>query len=333
MSSPRLEECKQGDGPETKSTEMKNSRECNLPETEFGSGARVISWAPRISLYPAFLSEQECEHLLKITSAELNVTMPTVPDYSATFLAPLARHFDPVVKQIEERIALVTHIPPNNKEDPIKVCKYTAPGERVSPNQALFNLHHDRNEMRLGRVVTVLMYLNDPEEGGQTFFPCTSTDPADCFPENVSVLGMNASKANQKGQIPNKTSHNVDDSSLASRLGRIYEAGVSLIPSRADSSNGVNAEMESQVLGECEAACRALLEKSCNDGLHAPYMRDDAGALLVAPRKGTAVLFWSVNPYGKSDSMHAWHGAVHVQGGSTKVAAQKFKGCPILPQE
>ena len=80
----------------------------------------------------------------------------------------LLRAQDAVVAAIEARIAAHTHIPASHGEG-IQVLHY-APGELYEPH---FDSFHEEFNQRNGgqRIATLLMYLTDVEEGGETVFP------------------------------------------------------------------------------------------------------------------------------------------------------------------
>eukprot|EP00899_Mesostigma_viride_P000751 jgi/Mesvir1/10677/Mv13768-RA.1 len=93
----------------------------------------------------------------------------SVPDSVRTSSgAFLARGQDPVVVRIEKRIADVTHIPAENGEG-LHVLRY----QSTQKYDAHFDYFHDPKNVQNGgnRLATVLMYLTDVEEGGETLFP------------------------------------------------------------------------------------------------------------------------------------------------------------------
>ncbi|XP_019089006.1 PREDICTED: probable prolyl 4-hydroxylase 11 [Camelina sativa] len=109
---------------------------------------------------------EECEHLISL--AKPSMAKSKVHDKitglgkessartsSGTFLR---REQDNIVKKIEERISEFTFIPVENGE-PLQVIHYGV-GQKFEP-------HFDGFQ----RIATVLMYLSDVEEGGETVFP------------------------------------------------------------------------------------------------------------------------------------------------------------------
>ncbi|CAK8561889.1 unnamed protein product [Lathyrus sativus] len=141
----------------------------------------IISWEPRAFLYHHFLTKEECEHLINIakpnmhksavadskTGKKLNSSVRTS---SGTFIA---RGYDKIVKRIEKRIADFTFIPVEHGEN-LNVLHYEV-GQKYDPH---FDYFRDKYNTRNGgnRIATMLMYLSDVEEGGETLFPAAEVD-------------------------------------------------------------------------------------------------------------------------------------------------------------
>ncbi|KAK3224406.1 hypothetical protein Dsin_011431 [Dipteronia sinensis] len=154
----------------------------NTVETSEGEEDRaeqwveVISWEPRASVYHNFLSKKECEYLIDL--AKPHMQKSTVVDSetgkskdsrvrtsSGTFLA---RGRDKIIRDIEKRIADFTFLPAEQGEG-LQVLHYE-PGQKYEPHYDYFM---DEFNTKNGgqRMATVLMYLSDVEEGGETVFP------------------------------------------------------------------------------------------------------------------------------------------------------------------
>ncbi|KMS97482.1 hypothetical protein BVRB_5g126660 [Beta vulgaris subsp. vulgaris] len=157
----------------------------------------VISWSPRIIVLHNFLSIEECDYLRAIASPRLQVS--TVVDTktgkgvrsevrtsSGMFLHPEERKY-PLIEAIEKRISVYSHVPAENGEL-IQVLRY-------EPNQ-FYKPHHDYfsdafNVKRGGqRVATMLMYLSDNVEGGETIFPMAGSGECSCGGKMVSGLSV-----------------------------------------------------------------------------------------------------------------------------------------------
>uniref|UniRef100_A0A7C8ZQT8 Procollagen-proline 4-dioxygenase n=1 Tax=Opuntia streptacantha TaxID=393608 RepID=A0A7C8ZQT8_OPUST len=147
----------------------------------------VVSWSPRIVVLHNFLSMEECDYLRGIALPRLQVS--TVVDTktgkgvrsevrtsSGMFLNADERKY-PIIEAIEKRISVYSQVPVENGEL-IQVLRY----ER---NQ-FYKPHHDYfsdefNVKRGGqRIATVLMYLSDNVEGGETYFPLAGSDECNC---------------------------------------------------------------------------------------------------------------------------------------------------------
>eukprot|EP01023_Acetabularia_acetabulum_P065302 TRINITY_DN8627_c0_g1_i6.p2 TRINITY_DN8627_c0_g1~~TRINITY_DN8627_c0_g1_i6.p2 ORF type:complete len:233 (+),score=27.24 TRINITY_DN8627_c0_g1_i6:493-1191(+) len=70
----------------------------------------------------------------------------------------IKRYQDDIVTGIEQKVANWTHLPVENQED-MQILRYSEGQE--------YKEHFDSN----GRVATVLLYLTDVQEGGETVFP------------------------------------------------------------------------------------------------------------------------------------------------------------------
>jgi len=127
-------------------------------------------------MYHNFLSKEECEYLISL--AKPHMKKSTVVDSatggskdsrvrtsSGTFLR---RGQDKIVRTIEKRISDFTFIPVENGEG-LQVLHYEV-GQKYEPHFDYF--HDDFNTKNGGqRIATLLMYLSDVEEGGETVFP------------------------------------------------------------------------------------------------------------------------------------------------------------------
>ncbi|XP_047325295.1 probable prolyl 4-hydroxylase 3 [Impatiens glandulifera] len=136
----------------------------------------IISWEPRAFIYHNFLSKEECEYLIDL--AKPHMRKSTVVDSktgkskdsrvrtsSGTFLK---RGKDKTIMKIEKRIADFTFIPVENGEG-LQILHYEV-GQKYDPHYDYFV---DEFNTKNGgqRVATLLMYLSDVEEGGETIFP------------------------------------------------------------------------------------------------------------------------------------------------------------------
>lgn len=159
-----------------------------------------LSWEPRAFLYHNFLSDEECDHLIKL--AEGHLQKSTVVDAntggsvdsqvrtsSGTFLHSRQ---DDIVTRIEKRLAHVSMIPEENGES-LQILKYVN-GQKYEPHSDYFHDSVNSDPSHGGqRVATVLMYLTTPEEGGETVFPYAESNGdskgnwSDCAKRGLAV--------------------------------------------------------------------------------------------------------------------------------------------------
>ncbi|KAH6820209.1 2-oxoglutarate and oxygenase superfamily protein [Perilla frutescens var. hirtella] len=138
--------------------------------------SEILSWEPRAFLYHNFLSKEECEYLINL--ARPHMAKSTVVDSktgkskdsrvrtsSGMFLR---RGRDKVIRDIEKRIADYSFIPADHGEG-LQVLHYEV-GQKYEPHYDYF-LDEFNTKNGGQRIATVLMYLSDVEEGGETIFP------------------------------------------------------------------------------------------------------------------------------------------------------------------
>ncbi|GLT39298.1 hypothetical protein SLA2020_134960 [Shorea laevis] len=193
-------------GDSTKAHDLSSIVRKAMERTEEDGGrgkqwVEVISWEPRAVIYHNFLSKEECEYLINLAKPHMHKS--TVVDSqtgksqdsrvrtsSGTFL-PRGR--DKIIQNIEKKIADFTFIPVEHGEG-LQVLHYEV-GQKYEPHYDYFN---DEFNTRNGgqRMATVLMYLSDVEEGGETVFPAAQgnfsavpwwDELSDCGKKGLSV--------------------------------------------------------------------------------------------------------------------------------------------------
>jgi prolyl 4-hydroxylase len=141
---------------------------------------KTLSQTPRIYLYPQFLSDEECDAIIALSSANM-VSSRVLTDSglqtsagrtsSGYFLKEYRDH--ETVSRVEKRIAEWTGIPIENGEA-MHVLNY-AIGQEYKAHHDYFQFDkpgREKAQNRGGqRIATVLMYLADVIEGGETAFP------------------------------------------------------------------------------------------------------------------------------------------------------------------
>jgi hypothetical protein len=134
---------------------------------------------PEVALYNNFLSDVECALLIWMSNDRLKrsqvVDNQTGGEYVDSNRSSHGTYFtvaeNPVVAHIERRISEVTGYPVENGEG-IQILKYEE-GQEYRPHFDYFDPNSPSlgNQLSNNRVCTFLMYLNTPEEGGETIFP------------------------------------------------------------------------------------------------------------------------------------------------------------------
>lgn len=139
----------------------------------------ILSWEPRAFLYHNFLSKLECEYLINRAKPQMKQFSANLKHYSAKYYNRTARTrtisgtflqrgSDDIISAIDKRIADFSFIPSEHSED-LQVLHYEV-GQRSAPH---FDYFLDRSNTKNGgqRIATMVMYLSDVDEGGETIFP------------------------------------------------------------------------------------------------------------------------------------------------------------------
>ncbi|KAH7365546.1 hypothetical protein KP509_18G034000 [Ceratopteris richardii] len=136
----------------------------------------VLSWEPRASIYHNFLSKEECEYLISLGKPHMvkSAVIDSITGESKNSRvrtssgAFLRRGQDRIIRDIEKRISDFLFIPEEHGEG-MQILHYEA-GQKYEPHYDYFL---DKVSVKNGgqRLATMLMYLSDVEEGGETVFP------------------------------------------------------------------------------------------------------------------------------------------------------------------
>ncbi|MTH54726.1 2OG-Fe(II) oxygenase [Bacillus mangrovi] len=114
------------------------------------------------------LSDEECDELIRISKDQLNRSkigssrdVSSLRTSSSTFLPETGND---VVERVEKRVCSLMGVPAANSEG-IHILNYK-PGQEYKAHFDYF-----KKENSNPRICTLVMYLNDVEEGGETYFP------------------------------------------------------------------------------------------------------------------------------------------------------------------
>ncbi|KAG5231936.1 prolyl hydroxylase [Salix suchowensis] len=158
---------------------------------------QIVSWSPRITVLHNFLSTEECDFLRAIAKPRLQTSTvvdaktgkgieSNVRTSTGMFLSSEEKKY-PMVQIIEKRISVYSQVPVENGEL-IQVLRY-------GKNQ-YYKLHHDyfsdTFNLKSGgqRIATMLMYLSDTVEGGETYFPMAGSGNCSCGGKVVEGLSV-----------------------------------------------------------------------------------------------------------------------------------------------
>ena len=309
-------------------------------------------------LYPEFLNKSEIATILQLSENRtsenpangLSMLDSTVPFAGIT----VNTSHEPVLAAVDERIAQLTGIPSSDAEPPFMLQVRRAWNWENEGELYLRNLHHGQNDAPR-RVATVLIYLDDEADGGETYFPCLrpklgdeggangdhEEDGGNGEEEHASI-GSNGGGGGGGGDNDDDDDDGDDDDDddddeeyngekeaeeeeLCRRLRSGYMAGErSLEPYVFPSS------FDSRAASIADKACRRVREDSSMSGL------------MVRPRAGAALLFWSVQPgadgppaapsQSSPGLSHMWHGGCRVWQ-AEEWTLHRFKELPLSHDE
>lgn len=136
---------------------------------------------PRIVMFADFLSKNECDRLVETARPRMQRSLTTDMKTGHNKLDAVRtsrgmffrRDENPLVRAIEARIARLLSWPVENGEH-LQVLHYR-PGDRYEPHYDYFDPTAEGSAAVLARggqrVATLLIYLREPERGGETTFP------------------------------------------------------------------------------------------------------------------------------------------------------------------
>jgi len=138
---------------------------------------------PKAYMFRNFLTPEECDHLIALAQAQLapSTVVGTGGPVSSGIRTSagmfLGKGQTPIVRGIEERVASAVGLPEPNGEG-MQILRYEE-GQKYEPHYDYFHDSTNASPKRGGqRMATMLIYLKDTEEGGETIFP-KGDKPAD----------------------------------------------------------------------------------------------------------------------------------------------------------
>ena len=143
---------------------------------------------PRIVVFGALLSDEECDQMIELAASRLARSETVQTDTGASEVNDartsqgmfFEREEHPLVARIEARMAALLHWPLENGEG-LQVLRY-GPGAEYKPHYDYFDPAHSGTPTILKRggqrVGSLVCYLNTPPKGGATVFPDAQLDVA-----------------------------------------------------------------------------------------------------------------------------------------------------------
>ncbi|MCM3595003.1 2OG-Fe(II) oxygenase [Metabacillus idriensis] len=126
---------------------------------------------PLIVILGNVLSDEECDELIRLSKDKMNRSKIGVTHEINQIRTSSSMFFqeneNDTITKIEKRISALMNIPIEHG-DGIQILKYS-PGQEYKPH---FDFFTSTNKgIKNNRISTLVMYLNDVEHGGETFFP------------------------------------------------------------------------------------------------------------------------------------------------------------------
>ena len=128
---------------------------------------------PLIVVLGNVLSNEECDELIRLAKAKDNMQRSKigatreVNELRTSSSMFLEESENDIVARVEKRVSAIMNIPIEHGEG-LQILKYT-PGQEYKAHYDFFS--STSKAANNNRISTLVMYLNDVEEGGETFFP------------------------------------------------------------------------------------------------------------------------------------------------------------------
>ncbi|MBT2617101.1 MULTISPECIES: 2OG-Fe(II) oxygenase [unclassified Bacillus (in: firmicutes)] len=126
---------------------------------------------PLIAVLENVLSDDECDKLIELSKDKMNRSKIGVTHEVNEIRTSSSMFFqeneNDIITKIEKRISTIMNIPVEHGEG-IQILKYN-PGQEYKAHFDFFT--SSSNAAKNNRISTIILYLNDVEHGGETFFP------------------------------------------------------------------------------------------------------------------------------------------------------------------
>ncbi|TQR14718.1 2OG-Fe(II) oxygenase [Psychrobacillus soli] len=126
---------------------------------------------PLIVMLGNVLSNEECEELIRLSKDKMKRSKigatREVNELRTSSSSFIEESENEIVARVEKRISAIMNIPIEHGEG-IQILQYT-PGQEYKAHYDFFS--STSKAANNNRISTLVMYLNDVEQGGETFFP------------------------------------------------------------------------------------------------------------------------------------------------------------------
>lgn len=136
---------------------------------------------PNIAVIRGLLSDEECDELVRLSQGKMKVSEVVDRESGGSYQSSVRKsegsHFErgenELVERVEARIAALVGLPVNRGE-PLQMLHY-GPGGEYKAHQDFFDPADPGTAVLTAvggqRIATLVIYLNEVEEGGETAFP------------------------------------------------------------------------------------------------------------------------------------------------------------------
>jgi len=126
---------------------------------------------PLIVILGNVLSNEECDELIRLSSDKLQRSKigstHDVNELRTSSSMFFQESENEIVTRVEKRVSTIMNIPIEHGES-MQILRYT-PGQEYKAHYDYFS--STSQAAKNNRISTLIMYLNDVEQGGETFFP------------------------------------------------------------------------------------------------------------------------------------------------------------------
>jgi len=126
---------------------------------------------PLIVMLGNVLSDEECDELIRLSKDKMKRSKigatREVNELRTSSSSFIEESENEIVTRVEKRISSIMNIPIEHGEG-LQILQYT-PGQEYKAHFDFFSL--TSKAANNNRISTLVMYLNDVEQGGETFFP------------------------------------------------------------------------------------------------------------------------------------------------------------------